>query len=166
MSPVTEPIDTLHRIQEASFARASEATRRAFPSERRMDGATLLRFLAGRNAGVLATVRPDGRPHAAPARFALVGTRFVFVSPADAARIENLRHEPHASLVVLAEHDASQAVVVAEGTTRLLEPMEASLEMRAPFRGGPDGALPSWVGFVVVLTPERLLSYAPEGFGP
>jgi nitroimidazol reductase NimA-like FMN-containing flavoprotein (pyridoxamine 5'-phosphate oxidase superfamily) len=161
--PATEPIDTLARIQEASFTRASGGTQGAFPPERRMDGAMLLSFLARKRYAVLATTRPDGRPQAAPVGYALVGTKFVMASLPDAQRVRNLQHEPHASLVVTEDEGDKHGVVIAEGTTRLLQPLEAGLDMRAPFRD-EDGNLPDWVGILVVLTPERLLSYAAQGF--
>ena len=157
MSTPTEPIDTLARIQEASFARGATGK---FPPERRMTGAQLLSFLSSRRTGVLATVRPDGRPHAAPIGYAVVGTKLVFATLQDAARVRNLRHEPHASLVVSADDDS--AVVIAEGTTRLARPLEVPLEMRAPFRDA-QGNLPEWVGMLIMLTPERLLSYTAPG---
>ena len=163
MNP-TEPIETLARIQEVSFARAGSATQGAFPAERRMSGPMLTEFLMRKKYAVLATSRPDGRPHAAPVGFALAGTRFVIASLADAQRVRNLRHEPHATLVVSEEEGSKHAVVIAEGTARLLEPLEASLEMRAPFRD-ESGTLPDWIGVIVALNPERLLSYAAEGFG-
>jgi nitroimidazol reductase NimA-like FMN-containing flavoprotein (pyridoxamine 5'-phosphate oxidase superfamily) len=159
---ITEPIDTLARIQEASFARASDATRGAFPSGRRMSGATLLSFLSTKRHGVLATTRPDGRPQAAPVGFALVGAKFVMASLPDAQRVRNLQHEPHASLVVDDGEADTLGVVIVDGTTRLLQPLDATLEMRAPFRD-EAGTLPDWVGILVVLTPERLLSYAAPG---
>ena len=160
---VTEPIDTLARIQEASFGRAAEATRGAFPPERRMDGATLLSFLARKRYAVLATTRPDGRPQAAPVGYALVGTKFVMALLSDAQRVRNLRHEPHASLVIDENEGDRHGVVIVEGTTRMLQPLEAGLDMRAPFRDDA-GTLPDWIGILVVLTPERLLSYAAAGF--
>ena len=162
---VTEPIDTLARIQEASFVRASEATRGAFPSDRRMDGATLLSFLARKRYAVLATTRPDGRPQAAPVGYALVGTKFVMASLPGAQRVRNLEFEPHASLVIDEDEGDRHGVVIIDGTTRLLQPLEATLEMRAPFRD-EAGTLPEWIGILVVLTPERLLSYAAPGFQP
>lgn len=160
---VTEPIDTLVRIQEASFARASAATRNAFPPERRMSGPLLTGFLTHKRYAVFATTRPDGRPQAAPVGFALIGTKFVMASLGNAQRVRNLQHEPHASLVVTADEGDRHGVVIVEGTTRLLEPLEASLDMRAPFRDD-SGTLPDWIGTIIVLTPERLLSYAAEGF--
>ena len=160
---VTEPIDTLARIQEASFVRASEATRGAFPADRRMDGAMLLSFLGRKRYAVLATTRPDGRPQAAPVGYALVGTKFVMASLPDAQRVRNLQHEPHASLVIEQDEGDRHGVVIVDGTTRLLQPLETALEMRAPFRD-EAGTLPDWIGILVVLTPERLLSYAAPGF--
>ena len=160
---VTEPIDTLARIQEASFARASEATRGAFPTDRRMGGAMLLSFLARKRYAVLATTRPDGRPQAAPVGYALVGTKFVMASLPDAQRVRNLKHEPHASIVIDEAESERHGVVIVDGTTRLLQPLEAGLEMRAPFRDDA-GTFPDWIGVLIVLTPERLLSYAAQGF--
>jgi len=161
---LTEPIDTLARIQEASFSRASEATRGAFPPERRMSGVMLTEFLARKSYATLATVRPDGRPQAAPVGYALVGTKFVIGSLPDAQRVQNLRHEPHASLVISEDEGEKHGVVIVDGTTRLLQPLEASLEMRAPFREA-SGEVKDWIGILIVLTPERLLSYAAEAFG-
>lgn len=160
---VTEPIDTLARIQEASFVRASEATRGAFPADRRMDGATLLSFLSRKRYAVLATTRPDGRPQAAPVGYALVGTKFVMASLPGAQRVRNLEYEPHASLVIDEDEGDRHGVVIVDGTTRLVQPLEVGLEMRAPFRD-EAGTLPEWIGILVVLTPERLLSYAAPGF--
>jgi len=161
---VTQPIETLARIQEASFARASEATRGAFPSERRMSGPMLTEFLTRKQYATLATVRPDGRPQAAPVGYALVGAKFVIGSLPDAQRVRNLRHEPHASLVISEDEGEKHGVVIVDGTTRLLRPLEASLDMRAPFREA-SGEVKDWIGVLIVLTPERLLSYAAEGFG-
>lgn len=160
----TEPIDELARIQEASFARASPATAGAFPPERRMDAAALTAFLTGRRYGVLSTVRPDGRPHAAPTGYALVGARFVIATLAEAQRVQNIRHAPHCSLVVTEGEGHAHAAVIVEGTARLLAPLEAPLEMRAPFRDAA-GSFPGWVGLLITVTPERILSYAGEGFG-
>lgn len=154
-----DAIRTLQRIQDASFARASETTQHAFPTANRMDGERLVAFLEERSFGVLATTRSDGRPHAAPVGFALVGARIVIASTPDAARVANLRHEPHASLVVTDGDAPPSRTAILEGTARLVVPLEAPLEMRAPFRA-PDGSLPGWVGILVAMTPERILSYA------
>jgi len=156
-----EPIVALERIQESSFNRASESTRRAYPPERRMDGGTLFEFLARRRTGVLATVRPDGRPQASPVAYGLVGSRFVFGSTSEATRVRNLRHHPHVSLVVTEEFGDSRSVVIVDGTARLVGAHEAPLELRAPFRDD-EGALPAWCEILIVLTPERILSFTTE----
>lgn len=161
---MTDAIETLGQIQDATFSRASSATLHAFPPERRLDGTAMVTFLARRRFATLATVRPDGRPHAAPTGFALVGHRLVIASLEDAARIRNLRSQPYASLVVSDDTDA-HGVVMLEGTTRLLTPNAAPIDIRTPFRD-EDGALPSWIGLFIVLSPERILSYASDGFVP
>lgn len=161
---MSDPIETLGQIQDATFARASGATLHAFPPERRLDGTAIVTFLARRRFATLATVRPDGRPHAAPTGFALVGHRIVIASLEDAARIRNLRSQPYASLVVSDDAEA-HGVVMVEGTTRLLTPTAAPIDIRTPFRD-EDGALPSWIGLFIVLSPERILSYASDGFTP
>ena len=165
MSYQTQPIEALPRIQEASFARATEATRRAFPEARRMDGLTLVTFLTARRQCVLSTVRPDGRPHAAPVGYALVGTKFVFASLENAARVRNLHHEPHASIVVTQGEGDEHGVVIAEGVAAIMPTLEAPLEMREPFRDA-EGSMPAWIGAIIAVTPERLLSYAAPGFTP
>lgn len=158
---MSDAAQALARVQEASFARAAASTRDAFPPERRMDGYAIVAFLGARRWGVLATVRPDGRPHAATVGYALVGDRFVFPTLGGAARVRNLRGKPHASFVVADGEGDRHGVVIVEGTARLLAPLEAALEMRAPFRDA-SGALPAWIELLIVLTPERLLSYGPR----
>jgi len=159
--PGAAPIDDLARIQEASLARASESTRRAYPADHRMDGEGLFAFLSRHRTAVLATVRPDGRPQAGPVGYALVGTRFVLASLESAARVSNLRMHPHASLVVSEESGQERAVVIVDGTARLVRALEAAPDVRAPFRA-PDGSLPPWVEVLAMITPERLLSYATD----
>lgn len=128
-----------------------------------MDGVTLVSFLSSRRYCVLSTVRPDGRPHAAPVGYALVGTKFVFASLGGAARVRNLRHQPHASIVVSSGEANEHGVVIAEGTASIMPTLEAPLEMREPFRD-PDDSMPPWVEVVIAVTPERLLSYASPAF--
>ncbi|MCC5952669.1 MAG: PPOX class F420-dependent oxidoreductase [Acidimicrobiia bacterium] len=49
---------------------------------------------------VLATTRPDGRPHAAPVWFDLDGDTVVFMTGADTVKGRNLAHDPRLSLCV------------------------------------------------------------------
>lgn len=151
-----EQASLLSRIQDASFARATSSS---FPVDRRLDGKALETFLARVGTAVLATVRPDGTPHAAPIGYSLVSSRIVIASPDSAARVRNLRARPHASLVVTEGEGDAHAVALIDGTARLLPALDAPMEMRAPFRG-PDGSLPAWVDLLITIAPERLLTYA------
>jgi PPOX class probable F420-dependent enzyme len=65
----------------------SDEQRRAFLSE-------------GTRTGVLATVRRDGRPHAAPIWFVLDGDDVLFTTGADTVKGRNLRRTGRATLVV------------------------------------------------------------------
>lgn len=150
---MTDAATTFERIQEASFARASDATRRSFPVERAMSGRTLLDFLDRVRTGTLATSRPDGRPHAAPVSFALAGSSIVIASLGDAQRVTNLRARPHVSLVVT----EARAAAIIEGTARLMDPAGAPAAMKEPFRDA-GGAFPDWAGVLVAITPGRILS--------
>lgn len=74
-------------------------------------------FLLARPArpAVLATRRPDGRPHAAPIWYDLDGDDIVFNTGADTVKGRNLRHDPRVSLVVQDDRVPFSFVMV-EGT--------------------------------------------------
>lgn len=57
-------------------------------------------LLAGTRTGVLATVRRDGRPHAAPIWFTLDGDDVLFTTGADTVKGRTLRRTGQAVLVV------------------------------------------------------------------
>jgi PPOX class probable F420-dependent enzyme len=57
-------------------------------------------LLEGTRTGVLATVRDDGRPHAAPIWFTLDGDDVVFTTGADTVKGRNLSRTARAVLVV------------------------------------------------------------------
>jgi hypothetical protein len=57
--------ESLATIQDRTFTRATRATAIAYPPERRLTGAQLVAYLDPRAFAVVASVRPDGRPHAA-----------------------------------------------------------------------------------------------------
>lgn len=76
-------------------------------------------FLAeGGRTGILATVRADGRPHAAPVWFTLDGDDLVFMTGADTVKARNLQRDPRATLVV-DESTFPYAFVIAEGACEL-----------------------------------------------
>jgi PPOX class probable F420-dependent enzyme len=57
-------------------------------------------LLHGTRTGVLSTVRPDGRPHAAPIWFVLDGDTVVFTTGRDTVKGRNLRRTGQAVLTV------------------------------------------------------------------
>jgi transposase InsO family protein len=65
----------LGQLQDASFGRASKATRTAYPPNRRMTGTQLAGYLARRTYALASTTRPGGRPHATPTLFSLLFSR-------------------------------------------------------------------------------------------
>jgi PPOX class probable F420-dependent enzyme len=70
--------------------------------------------------GVLTTVRPDGRPHAAPIWFDLDGDDLVFTTWETTVKARNLARDPRAGLVV---DDAAYpfAYVLVEGRCELTD---------------------------------------------
>jgi PPOX class probable F420-dependent enzyme len=67
---------------------------------------------------VLATVRADGRAHAAPVWFDLDGDTFVFTTGQDTVKGRNLRRDPRATLCIEDENPPFHFVIV-EGTAEL-----------------------------------------------
>jgi PPOX class probable F420-dependent enzyme len=76
---------------------------------------------------VLATVRADGRPHAAPVWYALDGDTFVFTTGAGTVKGRNIGRDPRVSLCVQDDRPP-YAFVVVEGTAELIEDVD---EVRA-----------------------------------
>ncbi len=77
-------------------------------------------LLGGTRTATLATVRADGRPHAAPVWFDLDGERFVFMTGEETVKGRNMRREPRVSLCIDDERPPFHFVVV-EGTAELAE---------------------------------------------
>lgn len=76
-------------------------------------------FLLGRaRTATLATVRADGRPHAAPIWFDLDGETFVFMTGENTVKGRNLLREPRLSLCIDDEKPPFHFVIV-EGTADL-----------------------------------------------
>ena len=78
-------------------------------------------FLVERaRTGMLATVRGDGRPHAAPVWFDLDGEDLVFTAWHESVKVANMRRDPR---VVLAVDDEQPpyAYALVEGTVSLVD---------------------------------------------
>jgi PPOX class probable F420-dependent enzyme len=77
-------------------------------------------LLDGTRTGVLATVRADGRPHAAPVWFTLDGDDVVFTTGAGTVKGRNLRRTGRA-LVVVDESAPPFDFVTVEGRVQISE---------------------------------------------
>ena len=96
-------------------------------------------LLAGTRTGVLATVRKDGRPHAAPIWFTLDGDDVLFTTAADTVKGRNLRRTGQATLVVDEARPPFHFVAI-EGTAELSEDLDETLRWATVLGGRYMGA--------------------------
>jgi len=147
--------DELGAVLDRSFARASAATARAYPPERRLTRAQLDRYLDRRAYAVVSSARADGRPHAAPSLFYRRGAEFWLPAVAGSARERNVRAHPWLALTVTEGDDDAHVAVLVEGPAAVLPPEEAPAEFRA--RPG------DWAQVWLLVRAEKVLSYAEPG---
>lgn len=62
-------------------------------------------FLAEANPAVIATLRPDGHPHAVPTWYEWLDDRVVVNMDESRSRLEHLRHDPRVAVTVLGRTD-------------------------------------------------------------
>ena len=159
-SGTEQPADAkwLGRLQEASFTKAGEVMRRAYPPERRMTDAQLDGYLARRTYALASTTRRDGRPHAAPTLFTLFAQAFWLPTLGGAVRLDNVRSHPWLALSVLeGEHD-THAAVLAEGPAEIHVTVPQQVRNITEQRNR-DGNL-DWATAWLRMTPQRLFSFA------
>jgi PPOX class probable F420-dependent enzyme len=96
-------------------------------------------LLGGTRTGVLATVRKDGRPHAAPIWFTLDGDDVLFTTGADTVKGRNLRRTGQATLVV-DEPVAPYHFVTIDGTVEISEDLDEMLRWATELGGRYMGA--------------------------
>lgn len=154
-------IGILIDVQTRSYDRAGSGIRESYPRSSAMDASRLAAFLTRKIYAVLATGRPDGRPHAAPIAFSLWGGSF-WIATVAGARLRNLRARPYASIVV-ADGDVRtlHRAVIAEGPVTIHEGNDlaaVSTEFAGEWRGR-HGSLPTWAAALVALRPERVFSF-------
>lgn len=142
-------------IQNASFGRAGRGLLKSWPPSEAMQPQQLADFLSSHRYAVLATTRPDDRPHAAPVGFVVVQGVFWFASVAG-ARLRNLEQNRHASLVVIEGEDENHRALLIEGTTILHPPHPELHDLWATrFNTGAD-----WAAAFIELRPNVVFSYA------
>ena len=83
-----------------------------------------LRFLwKGNRTMVVATLRADGRPHLTPVWYTVDGSRVVFSTPGNSAKVRHIRRDPRITLFV-DEEAPPFAYVALEGIAEVVEAPE------------------------------------------
>ena len=136
---------------------------------RRMSDEEYREFLLGSlRTATLATVRADGRPHAAPIWYLLDGDAFVFTTGEETVKGKNLRRDPHVTLCIDDERPPFHFVVV-EGTAELSEDASDLLHWATRIGGrymgedraeafGRRNAVPGEL--LVRVTPTKVVAFA------
>lgn len=147
--------EVLASLQERSFARATAATNRSYPPERRLSGTQLAGYLDRRKYAVVGSTRADGRPHAAMSVYVRRDVTFWLPTMAGSVRERHLRGTPWLTMVIAEGDHSDHVVVIVEGATEINAPSQVPADVRAAVTG-------DWVSAWIRLTAERLLSYAQE----
>jgi PPOX class probable F420-dependent enzyme len=125
-------------------------------------------LMEGTRTGILATVRFDGRPHAAPVWFVLDGDDMIFTTGTDTVKARNLRRTGRA-LMVVDESSPPFDFVTAEGPVEISEDLDEMLHCATALGGrymGADraeafGRRNAVVGELLVrLRPEKIVALA------
>jgi general stress protein 26 len=155
MSGASEFLDAL---QHSSFASGSRATRTSYPEVNRLSGPELAGRLESKRYLVLATARPDGRPHAALTSFVFHGELIWMPTETGTARLRNLRAQPAAFLVLTEGEDDEHVAVLIEGAVDIHTldgtPRDVEDAWHKKFGHKPD-----WAGAWLALGPAKLFSY-------
>lgn len=158
---------TLAELEARTRTSSLPATRQSLPEDRSL-GRRVDDYVAARPYAVLATTRPDGRPHAAAVTACLHGGRFWMPTVHGAVRLRNVEHLLRASLVYVAGELADHIMVMVEGDVVLHRPPGAVLDgfLRAWWGDRIGGEL-DWVDAVIELRPDKVLSFhAPDAVVP
>jgi hypothetical protein len=152
----------LDQLQEASFSRAGQALRNAYPPNRRMTGAQLAAYLTRRTYALASTTRPDGRAHAAPTLFTTYKEAFWLPTLSRAVRLTNVQAHPWLALSIIeGEHD-THAAVLTEGPAEILATVPADVWRTTELRN--RGGSLEWATAWLRMKPQRLFSFAEFGW--
>jgi general stress protein 26 len=146
-------------LQRASYTKA-RGVKSSWPEADALDADAIADFLGRRRYCVLASARPDGRPHAAPVAYVVAEGAFWFAS-VEGLRLRNLRATPWASLVVM-ENEPHHVALTAEGPLTIHEgdAFEAAFEpLRERWLQRHEQA-PDWASALLELRAQTVFSYA------
>jgi nitroimidazol reductase NimA-like FMN-containing flavoprotein (pyridoxamine 5'-phosphate oxidase superfamily) len=158
---MNDDVRFLVEIQDRSYTRVGSGIRDSYPRHLAMDRPRLAAFLGRIRYAVLATGRPDGRPHAAPIAFSVWRGAF-WIATVEGARLRNLRSRPYASIVIMeGDERPRHRAVIAEGAVTIHEVARAG---EADPRFGENwrmrhGSAPTWAAAMLELRPERVFSF-------
>lgn len=158
---VSREARALADLQRESYSVASAGLLQSWPPEHAMGAEELGDFLYRMHYGVLATSRPDGRPHAAPVAYT-AHDGALWVATVAGVRLRNLRATPWASLVVMeGEGDQHRALTV-EGPVVIHQgdEFEATRAVLFDVWIKRHGRAPDWAVAFIELRAERVFSYA------
>lgn len=157
--------DALADLQDRTFSRATAATAKSYPPERRLTADQLTRYLSRREYAVLGSTRPDGRPHASMSMYIRSGTSFWLPTVVGSIRAVNLRTNPWLTLVVAENDDDTHIAVIAEGPAEIVQLDDLPDDVRAAV-DRQYAYVWKWVNVWICLKTERVLSYAAEAANP
>jgi len=153
--------DALAELQDRTFDRATAATARTYPPERRLTAEQLTSYLTRREYAVVGTTRPDGRPHASMSMYVRSGSAFWLPAVAGSIRERNLRKNPWLTLVIAENDDDTHVAVIAEGPAEVVQLDDLPDDVRAAV-DRQHAQVWNWVDVWIVLKTKRVLSYAAE----
>ncbi len=98
-------MDELQRVIDVSLANASPLTRRVYANDR-WSAAAVQAFINRVMAATIATVRPNGTPHAAVVLTACLQGTVIFTATSGSVLLRNLERQPAMSMTVTdRDHD-------------------------------------------------------------
>lgn len=150
----------LTRLQEASFERASSATRAGYPEGKRMSGGELEQFVLDIGYLTIATVRKNGKPHAAMSTFAVHEGSVWIPTESGTLRLRNLATTPFASLVIAEGSGDEHRIVLTEGESRVVSSSEVASDVVEAWRNkysSDEG--PGWADTWIEVRLSKLFSY-------
>jgi len=150
----------LAQLQAASFERANSATRVGYPKGKRMSGQELEQFVLDIAYLTIATVRSNGRPHAAMSTFVVHKGSAWIPTESGTLRLRNLATKPFAALVIAEGSDEDHRIVLTEGETRSASNSEVAPEVVEAWRAKYEEADgPGWADSWVEVRLTKLFSY-------
>src|SRR5215210_6969003 len=119
-----------------------------------MDADEARAFLGDHHRAVIATLRPDGRPHLSPVTVAVDDEGYVAVSSREATfKVRNLRRDPRATLCVLDDGFFGRWIYV-EGMATIMS-LPGAMEPLVEYYRAVSGEHPDWDDYRQAMVRDR-----------